>query len=206
MFGYRISSRWRGSSRGGYRSCATAEAAHTRRSSRVTEGACERVSWMLAEPSVTVRERAAMADVAPDLVWREDDPAVGWEGDVPIWPFERSAPPRLEEFLAGARFRVMVVYRQAHPMVSPAIYPIDPEPDFNHRTRHDWHLNGDGSLCLLQGASDWDPRSTAADLVVKASAWFLEYQLMVRGLTASMTEHGIVDDDSLDVYFTGCAE
>jgi hypothetical protein len=31
---------------------------------------------------------------------------------------------------------------------------------------HDWHVNGDGTVCLFQSASDWTGRDTAAELVV----------------------------------------
>jgi hypothetical protein len=157
-----------------------------------------RVSWVTAEPTVVRRERSTMSAVAPDMVWLEDDPAAGWRGRTPVWPFTRSAPAGLEKFLGGQRFFVVVQYLQAHPMVSPRIFPEDPVPDFAKRSLHSWHLNGDGSLCLLRSASDWDPTATAADLIVKASGWFLECLLLERGALEAMTENGIVDDHAHD--------
>ena len=46
---------------------------------------------------------------------------------------------------------------------------------------HTWHVNGDGSLCLMQAADDWQPEDTAADLVRKACGWFVEYLLVEAG-------------------------
>jgi hypothetical protein len=143
-----------------------------------------------------------MAAVAPGLVWQDDNRAGAWQGEAPVWPFERLRPAGLDEFLSSARLTIRVQYLQAYPMVPPLVYPLDPEVDFGVWTLHDWHVNGDGSLCLLQRASDWTGRSTAADLVVKAAGWFLEYLLLVRKVRSSMTECGIVHDDSLDELFT----
>ena len=160
--------------------------------------------WTEAEPARYEGERAAMAAAAPGLVWEET--ALAWTGELPLWPFERPAPPALEEFLAGRRFLAQVRYSQGFPMVAPRIRPIDPEPDPMVRTRHDWHVNGDGTLCLLQRASDWDGDGTAAELVVKAAGWFLEYLLMEAGLIDQMTEAGIVNDDRWDHLFVGPEE
>lgn len=137
-----------------------------------------------------------MAAVAPDLAW--DEPAGVWVGEAPEWPFLRPRPAALEEFLDGRRLRVRVEYSQAFPMVAPRVVPLDPEPDPMVRTQHDWHVNGDGSLCLLRRASDWDGAGTAAELVVKAAGWFLEYLLMEAGAIEAMTESGIVNDNSFD--------
>jgi hypothetical protein len=162
----------------------------------------KRVSWLAAEPGQLVREKNAMTRVAPELVWVDDDPAGGWEGVVPPWPFARPQPEQLEEFLAGRRLRIRIEYSQAHPMVEPVVRPIEPEPDPMYRTQHQWHVNGDGSLCLLQEAQDWSPTDTAADLVVKAAGWFLEYLLMEQGRLGAMTTNGIATDNSLDVLLT----
>jgi len=160
------------------------------------------VSWLDAEPQQLAREKNAMAQVAPELAWVDDDPAGGWAGVVPPWPFARPQPEQLEEFLDGRRLRIRVEYSQAHPMVEPTVRPIEPEPDPMYRTQQDWHVNGDGSLCLLQQARDWSPTDTAADLVVKAAGWFLEYLLMEQGRITAMTTRGIVTDDSLDELLT----
>lgn len=168
----------------------------------MTQPALERVPWFEAEPSVYQRELTAMAAVAPDLVWDDDTDAGGWKGLAPIWPFERPEPNGLKPFLDGARFTIAVLYRQSHPMVTPGVFPVDPQPERINWTLHAWHLNGDGSLCLLRSADDWDPRSTASELVTKASGWFLEFLLLTRGLRDEMTENGIAADASLDYLFT----
>jgi hypothetical protein len=50
----------------------------------------------------------------------------------------------------------------------------------------------------MQAADDWNPTDTAADLIVKAAGWYLEFQLMSRGIVRAMSERGIVHDNSLD--------
>jgi len=162
----------------------------------------ERIPWWEAEPSALAREREAMVDVAPELEWQEHDLERSWVGEVPIWPFDRAQPPDLEAFLKGARLRLRIVYPQAFPIVAPIFYPLEPDPDPSRWTLHDWHLNGDGSLCLLQSASAWTPHATAAELVIKAASWFLEYTLVAQGHLSAMTECGIVNDDTLDHVFT----
>ena len=156
------------------------------------------MGWLEAEPAQVAVEKASMAEIAPELNWIEDELTGGWRGVVPIWPFERPMPRGLEAFLAGRRLTVEVQYLQAHPMVEPKVWPLDPQPDPMHRSRHDWHVNGDGSLCMLQTASDWDGTGTAADLIVKAAGWFIEYLLMEGALIEKMTINGIAVDDSLD--------
>jgi hypothetical protein len=83
-------------------------------------------------------------------------------------------------------------------MVEPILIPLHPEVPLDRRTMHDWHVNGDGSLCLSQRATDWQPGDTAADLVLKAAGWFIEYRLIEEGSREAMTERGIVNDDGLD--------
>jgi hypothetical protein len=158
-----------------------------------------RTSWVEAEPMSATRERSAMATIAPELAWIDGG---GWEGLAPVWPFDRRVPEGLGAFLAGRRFRLRVEYPQGFPMAAPRVVPLDPEPDPRVRTQHDWHVNPDGTLCLFQSASDWSGRDTAADLVVKASGWFLEYQLMEAGLIERMTVNGIVNDPVHDHLFT----
>jgi hypothetical protein len=144
-----------------------------------------------------------MARVAPEMEWLDDDDAAGgWEGVVPAWPFERAAPAGLDELLGERRLRVRVRYLQAFPSVEPRLEPVDPEPPIERRILDSWHLNGDGTLCLLRTADLWTGRETAADLVAKASGWFIEYLLMERGAIKHMTECGINDDDSLDKLIT----
>lgn len=158
-----------------------------------------RQSWVEAEPTRAAAEKTAMTAVAAELAPSEDG---AWEGLAPIWPFERRAPEELEAFLAGRRFRVRVEYLEGFPMAPPRICPLDPEPDPLVRTQHDWHVNPDGTVCLFQSASDWTGTETAADLVVKACGWFLEYLLMEAGLIERMTVNGIVNDPVHDDLFT----
>jgi hypothetical protein len=162
-----------------------------------------RIRWFEAEPQRLELEQKAMATCAPDLRWIEqsdDLPAGGWEGDAPIWPFERDAPePGFSRLLDARRLPVRVEYLESFPAVEPKLWPmIDPPPDPIYRTQHSWHVNGDGSLCLLQTADLWTGRETAADLVVKASGWYIEYLLMEAKVIEQMTLAGIYSDTSLD--------
>jgi hypothetical protein len=157
-----------------------------------------RISWLEAEPGLVRREREAMRRVAPALAWRGDVPGGGWFGPVPVWAPARPAPEGLDRLLAGRRLQVAIAYGEAFPMVAPRLYPLAPEPHVIARTQQRWHIEGDGALCLMQEATDWDPRDTAADLIPKASAWFVEYLLVSEGRIPQMTERGIAVDDSLD--------
>lgn len=138
-----------------------------------------------------------MARVAAQMVWL-DRSAGGWEGLAPRWPFPRAEPAGLDVVLAGQQLRLGVHYSQGFPMVEPKLYPLDPDPPLDRRILHSWHLMGDGSLCLLQTADLWTGRDSAADLVVKASGWFIEYRLMEHGVIKQMTETGIYADAALD--------
>lgn len=158
-----------------------------------------RVPWPVAEPTRFRAEQTAMASVAPGLTWDAEE--LVWHGTVPSWPFDRSPPELLTQFLAERALVVRVEYSQGFPMVAPRIVPVDPVPDPMTRTRHDWHVNGDGSLCLLQAASDWDGTGAAAALIIKAAGWFLEYLLMEAGRIEQMSSSGIVSDSSWDHLF-----
>jgi hypothetical protein len=61
-----------------------------------------RVRWFDAEPARLAAERAAMAAVAPELVWSDASAGGGWEGLAPVWPFPRPRPPGLDACLADA--------------------------------------------------------------------------------------------------------
>ena len=81
----------------------------------------------------------------------------------------------------------------------PAILePVDPDVPLDRRTLNQWHVNGDGSLCLMQAADDWDLTDTAADLVRKSSGWFIEYLLADAGKIDRMTQQGVLVDAALD--------
>jgi len=149
----------------------------------------ERIDWRAAEPEVLARERAAMAERAPDMQWI-DNGGGGWEGLAPTWPFDLHPPEGLDRLLESRRLRLAVIYSQGFPMSPPALLPLDPVPHVELRARHDWHLNSDGSICVLFTAADWPGTGTAADLVEKASGWFVEYLALQAGLIQSMSESG----------------
>lgn len=163
-----------------------------------------RQSWIDAEPGRVDIERAAMAALAPDMEWVEDPPAsrreglVGWVGKVPAWASDRPKPRGVDELLGDQRLVLSVIYSEAFPIVPPALVPLEPEVPIIHRTMQQWHVNGDGSLCVMQAAADWHPNETAADLVVKASGWFVEYLLMERGAIERMTVPGLHASKELD--------
>lgn len=140
-----------------------------------------------------------MPIVAPDLAWDGQR----WTGSAPLWAFERPSPDGLLSFVGDRRLKLEISYLESFPMVAPRFTPIDPVPHISVWTRHDWHVNGDGSLCMFQNFNDWDPFSTAADLVPKAAGWFLEYLLLSSGRIERMTVNGIVDDDRLDSLLIG---
>jgi ubiquitin-protein ligase len=162
--------------------------------------ASERISWQEVEASRLAREKREMQDKASDLTWieRSDElPAGGWEGEAPEWPMERPQPKGLGKLLGGRRLKVRVVYSEGFPMDPPRLIPLDPKPEFGQRFQHKLHLNADGSVCLIRLASDWTGEATAADLVEKASAWFIEWCAMEAGLITEMS-NGVYSDDYLD--------
>lgn len=150
------------------------------------------------DPLRLARELEAMPAAAPQLAWMGEH----WAGELPVWPFERTKPPALGDYLAGRRFSVEIRYYESFPMTAPRFIPIDPVPPIAVWTMNRWHVAGDGSLCLFQNFTDWDPFCTAADMVPKAAGWFLEYLLMGDGVVEEMTCLGIAVDDSLDHLFT----
>jgi hypothetical protein len=160
------------------------------------------VRWMDAEPRRLEQELEAMAAFAPDLQWIDLSPelaAGGWEGEIPKWPFERDRPEPGLDRLVPVRLSVRVELKQSFPAAAPRLWPLlEPPPDPLYRTQTTWHINGDGSLCLMQAADMWTGRDPAADLVAKAAGWFIEYQLMEAELVEAMTINGICSDPSLD--------
>jgi hypothetical protein len=157
-------------------------------------------SWWQDEPHRRDREVAAMAEVAIDLRWLngDEEPSGGWEGPIPLWPFERPQPAGLDRLVDNERLIVRIVCGHAFPMVEPAIYPRNAELPNIAFGWTAWHVAPDGALCMLQESAVWDPRVPAAELIPKASGWYLEYHLLRRGLIDAMTESGIVNDDELD--------
>jgi hypothetical protein len=162
-----------------------------------TETPTQPATWWQCEPKRFARDTAEVADAFPALVW--DATGAGrWAGRLPIWPFDRPEPPGLSELIGGVGLEVLVAYGHAYPVVRPAIYPLDPQPEFLERTQHTWHVNGDGSLCLLQNEATWTARDTIVELLLKAAGWRVEYALMKTGAIDAMSERGIVEDASFD--------
>jgi hypothetical protein len=163
-----------------------------------------RLSWIAAEAARVQHEQAEMQRWAPDMGWRTDltwpdgRTGAGWEGLVPAWGADRPEPLGVSNLLHGRRLRLKVVCPEAFPMVAPDLYPLDPAVPIDRRTQHRWHVNGDGSLCLMQAADFWQPENTAADLVRKAAGWHIEYLLVDDGDLHQMTERGVYIDDELD--------
>jgi hypothetical protein len=157
-----------------------------------------RIPWWEAESERLRREQEAMASKAPDMAWADDLPAKGWRGMAPEWPMPRPRPQKLDKLLRGGRLELEVTYSQGFPAEAPRFLPLSPEPEPDQRFREKWHLNSDGSLCLLRRVRDWDERATAADLVEKAASWFIEYRAVEEGLLEEMSGVGMFADAELD--------
>ncbi|MDQ3430744.1 MAG: hypothetical protein M3467_00670, partial [Actinomycetota bacterium] len=134
-----------------------------------------------------------MAARFPDLHFIADGPG-SWRGRLPVWPFNRDKPAGLDVLTSRKGLTVEVRYREAYPVVPPSVVPTDPSPEFFRRADHRWHLNGDGSLCLLRSEALWTPRESLVGLLLKAAGWRVEYELMEAGLITAMSENGIVSD------------
>lgn len=139
-----------------------------------------------------------MAVAAPDLEWLASEPSGGWQGTVPLWPFSRPQPPSLLVLLGGRPLEVRITCGHAFPMVEPRIRPTSVVVPVRALGWTQWHVAPDGTLCLLQESVQWDPASTASDLIPKISGWHVEFWLMQGGHVEAMTECGIAEDDSLD--------
>ncbi|WP_203780151.1 hypothetical protein [Paractinoplanes rishiriensis] len=159
------------------------------------------INWWEAEPHRFAQDQEEVAARFPDLRWVAEG-AGRWEGRLPMWPLDRPQPPGLTELLGGSGMVVVIVYRQAYPMVAPRIYPVDPRPEPLECTQHRWHVLGDGSLCLFQSETAWNPNDSICDLIVKAAAWRIEYALVKAGAIDGMTLNGIVSDSGHDALIT----
>lgn len=155
-------------------------------------------SWWQDEPARLAAEQAAMRAAAPGLSWLAGEPSGGWQGEVPLWPFGRSQPPGLLELLGGKPLEVRVTCGHAFPMVEPSVRPLSVEVPFQALGWTTWHVSPNGTLCLLQESTQWDPAGAAADLIPKISGWNIEFWLMTNGHIDAMTVHGITEDDSYD--------
>ena len=167
------------------------------------------ILWYDAESDRLEEECAAMQIAAPALEWRTPSqdallPAGGWVGRIRDWPFERPRPSPGLERLIGDPLMVRIELNHGFPASAPKFWPIvEPEPEFEYRMQQQWHINGDGSLCLMQGAHVWTSRNHVADLVPKASGWWVEYRLMKVGIVEHMTISGLNSDGSLDDLIRG---
>ncbi|WP_306357928.1 MULTISPECIES: hypothetical protein [unclassified Nocardia] len=153
--------------------------------------------WWVHEPRRLAADRNEIRRRFPALVWTSRDSGE-WEGELPLWPFDRSRPPGLDNLLRGQGLRVLVQCGQAYPVVAPKLFALEPEPALHQRLLHRWHVNSDGSLCLLADPTRWTNRMSLGDLLQKAAGWRIEYELMVAGAVESMTANGIVSDDAID--------
>jgi len=173
------------------------------------------VPWYADDPARLLAEQEAVHSLAPDLEWTTTFPegssaaflgSGGWQGRLPLWPFDRPAPEGLRNWLHQG-MAVVIACSPAHPVAIPRIWPIDPEPDPEYRSRHDWHLNGDGTLCLFLLTTAWTGRALVSELIFKAAGWFLEYRLMMEDPEVDvMTSAGIASSDEFDERLAAMAE
>ncbi|MEU4740675.1 hypothetical protein AB0G02_09420 [Actinosynnema sp. NPDC023658] len=155
------------------------------------------VSWWECEPRRLARDQREVAELFPELTWCGEG-AGRWEGRLPRWPFHRPEPTGLAELVGQDGMPIRVQYGHAYPMVPPAIFPLDPEPELIEYRQTRFHVMGDGSLCLLQDYSTWTGRQSVTELLLKAAGWRVEYALLKSGVVESMTINGIVNDASRD--------
>lgn len=160
------------------------------------------ILWTEAEPRRLARDLDEIASFAPQLEYRApaDDGLLhgGWVGQLRRWPFDRPQPHGLDELLGEDELCIILSYSAAHPVVPPVIYPTTPEPTIWEQTQSAWHVAPGGSLCLLQSDNDWQPETSVAELLAKASGWRIEYALMKANVIEQMSVNGIVSDASYD--------
>lgn len=152
--------------------------------------------WWRYDPARLQSDTAVIEREFPDLAPVDGGAGLGWEGVLPLWPFARPAPAQFRSGVAGLGLKL--VFLESYPMSMPQVFPLGPEPEFLERTQHRWHVNGDGSLCLVQEQRAWTGRESIRDLLLKAAGWRLEYDLVRVGVYPSMSENGIVTDDRRD--------
>ncbi len=162
------------------------------------------IPWWQAEPSRLAKDRQEISAAFPGLGLSLKEGQGHWAGRLPVWPFERPAPDGLDRLVpAGAH--IVLAYTPAYPIVSPYVFPVEPEPLPLELTQTRWHVLGNGALCLFQTQADWDPASSVVGLLTKAAGWRIEYALLKAGAREDMTMAGLANDGSLDALVTETA-
>lgn len=161
-------------------------------------------SWWQDEPERLQRDLDDVADAGFQLTWTPIGSGI-LKGRLPAWPLERPAPNGLEELLPHGLL-LQLEFGHAYPMVFPRLCPLDPKPPIERWTQHRWHVNGDGSLCLLQSAAAWDPTTRLSDVLRKAAAWRVEYALVESEVVPAMSLSGIVTNDDRDDFVRAATE
>jgi hypothetical protein len=153
--------------------------------------------WWRHDPARLEADVAEIEALFPDLdPLPELGAGAGWVGRLPIWPFDRVAPLVFPDNVVG--LGIVLLIPPSYPMALPQVMPVDPKPEFMERTQHRWHVNGDGSLCMVQEQRNWTGREKITDLLKKAAGWRLEYDLVRAGVFPAMSLAGIVTDPSRD--------
>jgi hypothetical protein len=156
-----------------------------------------RIAWWDAEPARLQRDQDEFEEAFPELVY-VDEGQGRWTGRLPVWPFDRPRPDGLDDLTRGQGLDMELHYGAAYPMVSPLIFPLDPQPQPLELTQTRWHVLGNRALCLFQTQADWDPASSVVDLLIRAAGWRIEYALLKADVMDDMTMTGIARDDSID--------
>jgi hypothetical protein len=156
-----------------------------------------RIAWWEAEPARLQRDQNEIGEAFPELAY-VDEGQGRWDGRLPVWPFDRPRPDGLVDLTRGQGLDMELHYGAAYPIVSPSIFPLDPQPQPLELTQTRWHVLGNRALCLFQTQADWDPASSAVDLLIRAAGWRIEYALLKAGVMDDMTMTGIARDDSID--------
>lgn len=152
-------------------------------------------TWWEEDSVRLEQEIADVQAIAPLLDWTADG-AGRFEGPLPLWPFERSAPTNLSDLLDP--FVVRVEYNHAFPAAPPRILPLIPQPIPTIRGFTEFHVLPSGHLCLLRDADQWYPWSKTSELLLKAAGWAIEFALLETRAITQMSMSGIVIDTSYD--------
>jgi hypothetical protein len=164
---------------------------------RINDLAARAGSWWQVQPALLKHVLDELQAAGFELTWEATGSGM-LAGQLPTWPLDRQAPAGLDDLLEGRGMTVEVVFGHAYPMVCPAVKPVDPAVPYDRWTQHKWHVNGNGTLCLLQSAQAWDPQTPLTDVLRKSAGWYVEYRLLEAGAIDAMSTSGVVSDDSYD--------